>query len=57
MLKMQDIYKGDRTHAYPWMKTANHVGKQRTMHFRLKKINKGEGEEELVREREAKKWL
>lgn len=25
---MQDTYKGDRTDFYPWMKTANHVGKQ-----------------------------
>ena len=38
MLKMQDIYKGDRTHAYPWTKTANHVGKQKKNHaFQVKK--------------------
>ena len=35
---MQDIYKGDRTHAYPWTKTANHIGKQKKNHaFQVKK--------------------
>lgn len=37
---MQDTYKGDRTHFYPWMKTANHVGKQTKNHAFQVKINK-----------------
>ena len=43
------------------MKTANHVGKQtkkqKKNHAFQVKIKKGEWEEELIRDRKAKKWL